>query len=256
MLILIPATADPPATNALAETMGYAGFFLWTVAYGFFIWQGRRDQTYGVPLVAVCLNFTWELYFAALCPLVPGQVEDLCTATGMVRFALILWLVLDTVILWQLFKYGWRSEPNLLRFVPERGRRPIFYVFLYVFLLVSLYWQYAFVNLFTDQDGNSLAWLTNYIMAWLFVSSAFFRRPDARGLSYWGGWAMLGGNAAFVVKAVVTDFAEFTAWPQQFTVALMFGVIMVNLFYLFVLRYKTRSAESIVPSFISQPLTS
>ncbi len=248
MLILIPA-AEPTAMNTgLAEAMGYAGFGLWTVAYVFFIVRGWKDNTYGVPLVSVCLNFTWELYFAALCPLVQGQEEDLCTATGMVRFALILWLVLDTVILWQLFKFGWKSEPTLLRHVPERGRRPIFYVFLYVVLLVALYWQYAFVNLFTDQDGNSLAWLTNYIMAWLFVASAFFRRPHARGLSYWGAWAMLGGNVAFVAKAVLTDFVEFTAWPQKFTIALMFGVILINLFYLFVLRYKTRSAEVLAPN--------
>jgi hypothetical protein len=251
MLILIPATAEPTATNAglLAEAMGYAGFGLWTVAYGFFIWQGRRDKTYGVPLVSVCLNFTWELYFALLCRLGKGQKEDLCTATGMEYWGLIIWLALDTVILWQLFKFGWRSEPTLLRHLPERGRRPMFYVFLYVLLLIALYWQYAFVNLFTDHDGNSLAWLTNYIMAWLFVASAFFRRPHARGLSYVGAWAMLGGNVAFVAKAYLTDFAEFTAWPQKFTVALMFGVILVNLFYLFVLRYKTRDAEVVDPKF-------
>jgi hypothetical protein len=271
MLILTPETAETTATNAglLVDATKYAGYGLWSAAYIFFIVRGYKDKSYGVPLISVCLNFTWELYFAVLCRpkvldhLGPELLRRLgmqpetkfCTATGMEYWGLFFWLVLDTVILIQLFLYGWRSEPTLLRYLPERARRTIFNEFVLVLLLIALYWQYAFVNLLTDRDGNSLAWLTNYIMSWLFVSSAFFRRPDARGLSFWGGCAMLGGNIGFTAYAVSTNFAEFTTWPVQFTVVLMAGVIWVNAFYLDVLTFKTRTAKVLVPDVVGQPVT-
>jgi hypothetical protein len=249
-------TLSPATVAMIAKYAGYAGFVLWTVAYICFICRAWKDKTYGVPLISVCLNFTWELYFAVLCrpgflrllafldlPLIEGPRADLCTATGGELWGLRIWLLLDTVILLQLLAHGSRGEPSLLRYLPARARARIFYVFLYVVLLIALYWQYAFVNLFTDRDGTSLAWLTNYIMSWLFVSSAFFRRPAGRGLSLTGGLAMLLGNCAFAAKAVLSNFAELTAWPRQFTTALMFGVILVNVFYLYVLWYKTRGAE-------------
>jgi hypothetical protein len=252
MLILIQATAEATVTNAgqLADFMKYAGFGLWTLAYLLFIVRGINDKTYGVPLISVCLNFTWELYFTAKCPYSGERKAELCTATGMDWWGLVLWLVLDFVILIQLIVYGSKSEPTLLSHLPARGRRPIFNVFLAVSLSIALYWQYAFVNLFTDRDGNSLAWLTNFIMAWLFVSSAFFRRPDARGLSLYGGLLMLAGNCGFAAYAYLTGFVEFSAWPKEFTAALMVGVILVNVLYLDVLRYKPRGAELPAPRIV------
>ncbi|HSE65788.1 MAG TPA: hypothetical protein VLB12_02300, partial [Gemmatimonadales bacterium] len=238
--------------------LNYAGFALWSLAYVLFIVKGRRDQTYGVPLVAICLNFTWELYFAALCPLMGQEKQDLCTATGIVRWALIAWLVLDSVILYQLFAYGWRSETTLLNRLPARGRRPIFYAFLVVLLVVFLSWQYAFVNVGADRDGNSLAWLTNLVMSGLFVLSAVFRRPYGHGLSSAGGWAMLGGNCAYAAYAVRTDFAEFTAWDPRVTRALMVAVIVFNLFYLFVLfvlRHRSRRPKAVPPNVVGHPVS-
>jgi hypothetical protein len=253
MLNLIPAAELTPTNAGLAMAMLYAGFILWSLTYILAIAQGLKDKTYGVPLVAVCLNFTWELYFAVACRFFEGKRAALCTATGMLRWGLILWLVLDTVILAQLLKYGWRSQPSLLRFLPEQSQRSVFYALILLLCCVGFYWQYAFVNLLTDQDGNTLAWLTNYVMSWLFVASAFFR-PNARGLSYWGGWAMLLGNCAFAAWGVLTKFAELKAWDPKVTGALMVGVIMVNSFYLFVL-WQRRQAPKVVdtPGFSVAP---
>jgi hypothetical protein len=251
MLLLIPATAEATATNAgLVDALSKTGFGLWSLAYIFAIWRGHRDKTYGFPLVAVCLNVTWEFYFAVACRSFKPPEADLCTATGMLRWGLIFWLVLDFVILCQLLKYGWRSQPSLLQFLPEQPRRPVFYALILLLCSVAFYWQYAFVNLLTDQDGNTLAWLTNYVMSWLFVASAFFR-PNARGLSFWGGFMMLLGNCAFAAWGILTDYAELTAWPHEVTAALMVGVLLVNLFYLFVLWQRRRATNVVVTQGLS-----
>jgi hypothetical protein len=259
MLSLVPAAADGAAASAdtLTTALNYTGFLLWSLAYVLFIVKARKDRTYGVPLVAVCLNFTWELYFAALCPLMGAAKQALCTATGVLRWGLILWLVLDTVILWQLFAYGWRSDNTLLNRLPARGRRPIFWALLIVLLVVFLYWQYAFVNVGTDRDGNTLAWVTDLVMSVLFVRSAVFRRPYGHGLSAAGGWAMLGGNCAYTAYAVHTGFKEFTAWDPQVTLALMVAVIVFNLFYLFVLhvlRHKSPRPQAVPPNLVGHPV--
>jgi hypothetical protein len=255
----LASAADGTAASAdtLTNALNYLGFGLWTLAYVLFILKGYKGRTYGVPLVAICLNFTWELYFAALCPLMGADKQALCTAAGSVRWALIGWLVLDSVILCQLFAYGWKSESTLLRKLPPRGQRPIFWAFLVVLLVVFLYWQYAFVNLGADQDGNSLAWLTNLVMSGLFVLSAIFRRPYGHGLSSAGGLAMLGGNVAYAVYAFRTGFDEFTAWDPQVTKSLMLAVIVLNIFYLFVLyvlRHLSRRPKPFPPKVVGHPV--
>jgi hypothetical protein len=235
MLLLIPATADTSVTSA-AYVAGMLGFILWDVAYVLIILKGRRDKSYGVPLVAICLNVTWELFFAVLCP--QFGIDPDCTSSGVARWALISWLVLDLVILGQLFQFGW-SQPPLQRYLPSGSRKPVFNALLCGLLLMGFIWQYTWVSMVTDKDGNSLAWVTNAIMSALFVRSAIYR-PSARGLSFAAGWAMLAGNCAFVVWSVLTNFAEFTAWHQQWIVVLMCTVIAGNLLYLFVLWHKTR----------------
>jgi uncharacterized protein with PQ loop repeat len=238
MLLLIPATAEPSATSMqVATVLGYLGYLLWTAAYVLFILKGFKERAYGVPLFAICLNVTWELYFAVLCPMKTGS-DSLCTSQGPILWARILWLVLDLVILWQLIRYG-RNQPDLQRRIPRLAASRIFYALVVISLLVALVWQYTFVRLTTDQDGNTVAWFTNLVMSMLFVRSALFRQ-EVRGLSFAGGLAMLAGNCAFVGYGVLTEFVEFTAWPRQVTAALMFAVILINCFYLLVLWYRAR----------------
>ncbi len=41
-----------------------SGLF-WTVTYLLIIRRGFRDQTYGMPLVALCANLAWEFIFSS-----------------------------------------------------------------------------------------------------------------------------------------------------------------------------------------------
>src|SRR3712207_6737729 len=75
---------------------------LWTLAYLLIIRQGFLDRTYGMPLVALCANISWEFIFAFVYP------HDL--PQGAVN---VVWFSLDVVILFQLLLYGPREFAGL-----------------------------------------------------------------------------------------------------------------------------------------------
>jgi len=229
--------------TSVAAVAGLLGFILWDVTYVLIILKGRKDKYYGVPLLALCLNITWEFFFAVLCPWL--NLDPDCSASRMPRLFLISWLVLDVWILGHVVQFGWR-QPTLQRYLQTDSRKPVFYATLGVLLLLTLAWQYTFVIMKHDEYGNSLAWLTNALMSALFVRSAIYR-PRAHGLSFAAGWAMLAANLAFIVYAFQTDFAEFTAWNPKLTVVLMYTVIAGNLLYLFVVWHKTKRANVVHP---------
>jgi hypothetical protein len=68
---------------------------LWTLAYLLMIRRSFLDRTYGMPLVALCANLSWELTFAFVYP------HDLPQ-----RAVNVVWLSFDLVIALQLLLYG------------------------------------------------------------------------------------------------------------------------------------------------------
>ena len=59
--------------SGLAIGLATLGDVLWLVAYALILWKGFKDRTYGVPFLAICLNFTWEFWFALVCA--PGSSQ-------------------------------------------------------------------------------------------------------------------------------------------------------------------------------------
>lgn len=229
-----------------ASVASLVGFAMWAIAYGLIIWKGFRDRSYGVPLVAICLNVTWELYFALLCPLTGGITKGICTASGPQLLLLRVWLLFDLVIVWQLFRFGWTHQLGAALgryFGPQRQRR-YFSLTVGALLALALVWQYAFLVVSHDEDGNELAWITNFIMSALFVRSAL-TRPNQVGLSYGAAWAKLFATIAFATFAVLTRFDIFTDWPWETIAALMFGVFVCDVSYVVVLRALRRDRASV-----------
>ncbi len=53
-----------------------SGIF-WTITYILIIQRGLRDHTYGMPLVALCANISWEFIFSFILP--PYLVQHIVT---------------------------------------------------------------------------------------------------------------------------------------------------------------------------------
>ena len=77
----------------LVLQLGMALF--WIVTYILIIIRGFRDQAYGMPMVAICANISWEFIFAFIYPI--NDIQQ--------KFTMI-WFALDIVILMQYLIYG------------------------------------------------------------------------------------------------------------------------------------------------------
>ena len=78
-------------TTALAI---FSGIF-WTIAYLLIIRRSIQDQSVGMPLVALCMNISWEFIFSFIFPSDKPQL-----------YINYVWFFLDLVIVIQYIKFG------------------------------------------------------------------------------------------------------------------------------------------------------
>ena len=146
------------------------GTALWLVAYVLAIVQGFRQKTYGVPMVAITLNFTWE-FLAAFAwdePVLLWRIGD------------VLWMLIDGVIVFQLFRFG-RARQS----VPEI--RDAYVPVLVALFLSALVGQYTFTRYFGDGLGFEDAYVISIVMGSLFITMYFARREHG-DLAYGVAW--------------------------------------------------------------------
>jgi hypothetical protein len=84
--------------NKLAAILAGAGVLVWVLAYIFIFVKGFQDKSYGIPAVAITLNFTWEFIFLYIYPTNPPA-----------RFQDWLWLLFDLPNLYLLLRFGRNS---------------------------------------------------------------------------------------------------------------------------------------------------
>ena len=135
----------------------------WTLTYVLMIRRGFLDKTYGMPLVALCANVSWECIFSFVHPHGPVQ-----------RPVNIVWFLLDLIILFQLLKYGPREFTGL-----SKGA---FYT-MFGLALVTSFCTVLFVTYESgDWDGAYSAFGQNLLMSVLFITMLYARR-SLRGQS-------------------------------------------------------------------------
>jgi hypothetical protein len=148
---------------------------LWTLAYLLIIRRGFLDRTYGIPLVALCANISWEFIFAFVYP------HDLPQ-----RAVNVVWFSLDVLILFQLLLYGPREFAGLSRRL---------FCMVFALALATAFGAVLAVTLeFDDFDGAYSAFGQNLMMSILFVAMLHARR-SLRGQSVWIAILKMGGTA-------------------------------------------------------------
>jgi hypothetical protein len=148
---------------------------LWTLAYLLMIRRGFLDRTYGMPLVALCANLSWELIFSFVYP------HDLPQ-----RAVNVVWFSFDMVILLQLLRYGPREFAGL-------PRRAFYAVF--ALALATSFGAVLTVTLeFDDFDGAYSAFGQNLMMSVLFLTMLYGRK-SLRGQSVPIALLKMGGTA-------------------------------------------------------------
>jgi len=176
-------TGEPFDMSAWYNWVGAVGAACWVAAYVLVIIRCHKQATYGVPLVAICLNFTWELMDSFFLP----DPVPLWVAIDRA------WLLVDLAILSQLFRYGKREQvwPEVQKTFP---------VLVTVLLVLAFFGQYAWVTTFHDTLGIVLAFVINLVMSALFLPFYFQRQGSGRGLSLPVAWLKMIGTALSSVQ--------------------------------------------------------
>ena len=140
------------------------GGIFWILTYIFIISKGYKDKTYGMPLLALCANISWEFIFSFLLPHSPPQL-----------YINYLWFALDVVIVFQFFKYYKNEFPNLSSLTLSI----VFGISVATALSIILSGG-IFLG---DVDGVYAAFGQNLLMSVLFVVMFFRRGNTLRGQS-------------------------------------------------------------------------
>jgi hypothetical protein len=194
----------------LFDTIMVGSGVLWTLTYLLIIRQGLLHRTYGMPLVALCANISWEFIFAFVYP------HDLPQ-----RAVNVVWLSSDVVILVQLLLYGPREFATL----PRR----LFYA-AFALALTTAFGAVLTVTLqFDDSDGAYSAFGQNLMMSILFVTM-LYSRGSMRGQSVWIAVLKMGGTAlaSFSFYLFNPDYDGSILLPFLYVAILIFDGIYVG----------------------------
>jgi hypothetical protein len=194
----------------LFDTIMVGSGVLWTLTYLLIIRQGLLHRTYGMPLVALCANISWEFIFAFVYP------HDLPQ-----RAVNVVWLSFDVVILVQLLLYGPREFATL----PRR----LFYA-AFALALATAFGAVLTVTLqFDDSDGAYSAFGQNLMMSILFVTM-LYSRGSMRGQSVWIAVLKMVGTAlaSFSFYLFNPDYDGSILLPFLYVAILIFDGIYVG----------------------------
>jgi hypothetical protein len=140
-----------------------AGGICWILTYIFIISKGFKDKTYGMPLIALCANISWEFIFSFIFPHTPPQL-----------FINYLWFGLDIIIVIQFLKYGKNEFSDL-------SSSKLYTLF--TFLIVSEFGIILVGSItMSEFKGVYSAFGQNLLMSILFIMM-LFKRNSLRGQS-------------------------------------------------------------------------
>ena len=195
------------------------GTALWLVAYLVAIVQGFKQSTYGLPLVAIGANFTWEI-LASFTWVAPIQAWHI---------GAIAWMGMDVVIVYQLFRFGRAVQ------VIDELKRAFPVVVVGVFVLAYLM-QSQYALYYGDQLGFEDAYIINTSMSILFPFMYFARR-DASNYAWAVAWLKMLGTGVTSIAMVTLlpkfypDRSEFVFMYVLYATAFTFDVIYVGLLW-------------------------
>jgi hypothetical protein len=191
------------------------GDVLWLVAYILIIRQGFKDRTYGVPMLCVALNFSWEFIYAVQFPFPNAIIETL-------RWA---WLLTDAVIVYQFFRYGRDSQTVPLI---KQYFFPISIAMFASTYLAQLTFHYSF----SDNLGGLDAYMINLVMSILFVF-LYFNRPGLQGISLGAAWAKMLGTGVLSLGScfLITDWVKSGFMVYLFLTIFVLDVTYIGLVY-------------------------
>lgn len=220
----------------------------WLGAYALILYYAFRYKTYGMPIIAMCANISWEIILGSglypACPAFWTTCPDFILQTLTFSAA-----ILDAIIVFTILKFG-RKYFTDQRFVHKYYYFLIFFAiataFTVIYLIMSqMYTQNIYPVVVNGKIPNFLVvgvqggiytgWGDALMMALLFIAM-FYARENLEGQSFYIALFMFIGNIfAYLVDFIASDFTLLAL------IHVLVGVsLVVNLVYVFMTYNKTK----------------
>jgi hypothetical protein len=139
----------------------------WIIAYIKLIHLGFKEKTYGMPFIALTLNFTWEA--------IQSYLNLKNNLFNVETFFILIWFLLDILIVLTYLIYG-------KRYFPKHTNEEYFMPWTLIIFIMSFVIQYFFIIEFGDSGKLYSAFIQNLIMSILFIIMLAYR-TDIKGQS-------------------------------------------------------------------------
>lgn len=137
----------------------------WTIVYIQLISTGLKEKVYGMPFIALALNFAWEAIHSFL-----GLKNNLFSIETWI---ILVWFLLDIIIVYTYLRYG-------KQYFPKHTNKEYFMPWTILIFFMSFVIQYYFVIEFGDLGRVYSGFLQNLIMSILFINM-LVTRNDLKG---------------------------------------------------------------------------
>jgi hypothetical protein len=197
-----------------------AGGIFWILTYIFIISKGFKDKTYGMPLIALCANISWEFIFSFIFPHTPPQL-----------FINYLWFGLDIIIVIQFLKYGKNEFSDL-------SSSKLYTLF--TFLIVSEFGIIIISSITIGEfKGVYSAFGQNLLMSILFIIM-LFKRNSLRGQSFYIAIFKMFGTGLSSLHYYLYEPISQSSFilPSLFISIFVFDIVYI---YLIIKRYNSNN---------------
>jgi hypothetical protein len=203
----------------------------WTLVYINCIRIGFKQKTYCIPLWALSLNFTWELWHGIF------DLQELGPQLQVIINA--IWASFDSIILYTYFRFG-------KRYFPENLKTGWFHTWGIISLIISFLVQYAFVKEFgTIMGGGYAAFLQNLLMSVLFIIM-LQNRNGTEGQSFTIAFSKCLGTLAPTILFGIIGSTAMNG-PNRFILIIGLITFVLDVVYIVMLRKFRRLELNYLP---------
>lgn len=196
--------------------LGLTGGFCWILAYVFIIYKGLKDRTYGMPLIPLVLNFSYEF------------VYSFCHPVNLIFN--IPWFLLDLGIIYTYFKYGYDSFSKFY-FVEKRQWYFISVFAFIVGFLITFFAHQFFSQNSTTIPNNQISVILGFIWV-LFIpicmTLMLLQRKNIEGQSFLISFLILIGTFSYILQILYTPLFIHCVSPLLILLNVISIIIQFN----------------------------
>lgn len=163
----------------------------WSVTYVFLIIYAKSNKTYGIPLLPLLLNYSWEI---------DAIIVTLTTNRTLVPLLMHgSWFLLDTVIVILYFCYSSSIKSNIIFIIK----------FALTLSLMTVIFKFGYALI--------TSYVIDFIMSFAFLQFALFRNVKKSWVSYGIAIFKLAGDLFAWLNLYGVNWATFVVFGCNFT---------------------------------------